>query len=210
MATDWTAVATAAVGILAVSATGYAAVRTIKSNEKIISKYQLANMMSTALGHFTGKSQNRGVGIAALRIIKISSAELAEKGTLTKEEEEQYRASIRALLYGQLLYLYIYGQNRDEAHEAANMLDMSEWLFSDYIVGLKDEQKVNLSKAMERYLAYTKDKAAEIVIADLRQRILDWLLRGTVTLRCPSCILLQVISPTRRGGGGYGEMLPGL
>ena len=70
-AIDWAAIATAGGAVLTVAVSALATVRTIRSNERSISdqlraeaeqnrKQQLADMMSTALSHFTGKSQNRG------------------------------------------------------------------------------------------------------------------------------------------------------
>ena len=120
-AIDWAAIATAGGAVLTVAVSAWATVRTIRSNERSISdqlraeaeqnrKQQLADMMSTALSHFTGKSQNRGVGIAALRLIQENAANLAIKGILTHEELKQYQSSIQTLLYGQLLYLYMYGK----------------------------------------------------------------------------------------------------
>lgn len=184
-AIEWTAVATAAGAILAVAGAGWATVRTIRSNERSISiqlraqaeqnrKQQLADMMSTALGHFTGRSQNRGVGIAALRMIQASAADLTKEGTLTDDELKLYRNSIQTLLYGQLLYLYMYGKNRNKAHEAANILVMSRWLFSDYVGELQPEQKAVLYKAMEKYELYAKPSAGEPVVGDVLASVPTW------------------------------------
>jgi hypothetical protein len=195
-AIDWTAVATAAAALLAVGASGWATVKTIKSNERSISnqleaqaeqnrkqlkaqaeqnrKQQLADIMSTALGYFTGRSQNRGVGIAALSLIQADAADLTKEGILTGDELKLYRSSIRELLYGQLLFLYLYGENRAKAHEAANMLAMSRSLFSDYFDELKSEQKAVLYKAMEKYEEYAKNSADEPVVDDLLRSVPAW------------------------------------
>ena len=184
-AIDWTAIATAAAAIVAVVGTGWATITTIKSNEESISKQlkaqaeqnrkqQLADMMSTALSHFTRGSQNRGVGIAALRMIQANTADLNKEKILTDGELTLYRNSIQILLYGQLLYLYIHGEKRDEAHEAANILVMSQWLFSDYIDDLQPQQKAALLKAMEKYEVYVQSKATEPVIDDVLRNMPTW------------------------------------
>src|SRR5690348_10612900 len=103
-AIDWAAIATIGGAILTVAVSAWATVRTIRSNERSIGdqlrseaeqnrKQQLADMMSTALSHFTCKSQNRGVGIAALRLIQESAASLAAERILTHEELKQYLRS---------------------------------------------------------------------------------------------------------------------
>jgi hypothetical protein len=184
-AIDWTAVATAAGAILAVAGAGWATVRTIRSNEKSIStqlraeaeqnrKQQLADLMSTALSHFTGRSQNRGVGIAALKMIQASAASLTMEKILTREELKLYQSSIQTLLYGQLLYLYMYGENRYKAHEAANILAMSQWLFSDYIDELQPEQKAALREAMVKYENEVGDNANKPVVRDILHSVPNW------------------------------------
>jgi hypothetical protein len=130
--------------------------------------------MSTALSHFTGKSQNRGVGIAALRMIQESAANLTIERILTHEELKLYQSSIRTLLYGQLLYLYMYGENRYKAHEAANILEMSHWLFSEYIDRLNAEQKTALGKAMVKYKNEVGNNTNEPVVGDILNRMLTW------------------------------------
>jgi hypothetical protein len=184
-AIDWAAIATAGGAVLTVAVSAWATVRTIRSNERSISdqlraeaeqnrKQQLADMMSTALSHFTGKSQNRGVGIAALRLIQENAANLAIKGILTHEELKQYQSSTQTLLYGQLLYLYMYGENQYKAHEAANIWAMSQWLFSDYVGDLAEKQRIALGKAMVKYENEVGNNANEPVVDDILDNMLAW------------------------------------
>lgn len=84
MGTDWAAVATAAAAIITAGGAGFFATRAIRSSEGSLRdqleaqatqnrKRQLENMTSTALGYLTGGSQNRSIGIAALRMVQASS-----------------------------------------------------------------------------------------------------------------------------------------
>ena len=107
-------------------------------------------------------------------MIQAGAADLTEEGILTENELKLYRNSIQALLYGQLLYLYMYGGNRNKAHEAANMLTMSRWLFSDYIAELQPEQKAVLHKAMEEYEEHAKDCTHVPVVDTLLRSVAAW------------------------------------
>jgi hypothetical protein len=76
-----------------------------------------ADLIIAALGNFGGGSQRRSVGIAALQVLK-------EKSGAWKD----YRDTVRKLYYAQLLYLFVHGSNRWEAHEITNMEAMMDWL----------------------------------------------------------------------------------
>ena len=83
MSTDWLPLATAAAAAAVVTAAGagIAAVITIRSNEQSLRsqlvaqaaenrKQQLADMAAKGLGYLTDGSQNRSVGIVALKMMQ--------------------------------------------------------------------------------------------------------------------------------------------
>jgi hypothetical protein len=199
MITGWTAVATVMtaaasdggstdwIGIAAVitaAAAGIASVITIIWNGRILRKQlvgqaeqqhkqQLADMAATALKHFTGGTQNRSAGIAALRIVRAGSKDFDGD-----EVWKTYGPAIQGLLYSQLLYLYEKGAperdargkdtrekdekkgiNKTEPHEAANIELMSDWLFGKDFQ-LDSQMKAKLEEAQRHYEAPPQQVAA--------------------------------------------------
>lgn len=149
---DWVAVATAATAFAAIAV----AVVTIRSTAAQNRRQQLAGMATTAIGYFTGHTQNRSAGIAALKMVQTGLA------VLKTDEQELYHAGIRALLYGQLLFVYRYGQNKFEVHEIYNLEAMSDWLCSKEIIcGLSEDQIENIVNAMEAYEKAAKSKPSK-------------------------------------------------
>src|SRR5437879_13624171 len=116
MSIDTKTVVAALAVVVSVSATVFtlrANARTVTnqlaSQDRLSRNQQLAEMTATALGYFTGGSQNRSVGIAGLRIVRNSTV------------WPQYCDAIRDLFQKQLIYLLAQGTNRWEAHEIANI-----------------------------------------------------------------------------------------
>jgi hypothetical protein len=162
---DWVAAATGATAIAAI----VVAVVTIRSTAAQNRRQQLSGMATTAIGYFTGHSQSRSAGIAALRMVQAGLA------VLERSEQEQYREGIRALLYGQLLYVYRYGHNRFEVHEIYNLESMSDWLCSKEIIrGLSKGQTKDIINAMEAYKKGAGSNRNEPAVAALIDKLPAW------------------------------------
>lgn len=162
MHVDWVAVATGAAGIAAI----IAAVVTIRSTAAQNRRQQLAGMATTAIGYFRGGSQERSAGIAALEMVETGLA------GLKTNEQELYRAGIRALLYGQLLYVYSSGRNRFDVHETYNLEVMSNWLCSKEIIrGLSRERIEFIIGVMRDYagdaISHRNDPAVKSLVNKL-------------------------------------------
>ena len=166
MSTDWLPLATAVAAVVTAAGAGIAAVITIRSNEQSIRsqlvsqaaenrKQQLADMAAKGLGYLTGGSQNRSVGIAALKMMQANSLDFSEDNWIL------YREGIRSLLYAQLLYVYMHAGNRWESHEAANLAAMSEWLLADF-KDLPGDEKKNLADAMKDYCESAKARSGNV------------------------------------------------
>lgn len=152
--TDWTGIA----AVITAAAAGVASVLVIIWNGKTLRsqlvgqaelqrKQQLADMIATAFGHFTGGTQNRSTGIAALQIVRAGSTDFDED-----EAWKAYGPAIQGLLYSQLLYLYgRKGKNKTEPHEAANIERMSDWLLGNDF-RLDSQEKMELKAARNHYL----------------------------------------------------------
>lgn len=65
---------------------------------------------------------------------------------------DEYRDTITQLYYRQLLYLFVHGNNRWEAHEVAHMEQMTEWLLDGGVLPPPSEtMKERLANAMTSY-----------------------------------------------------------
>ena len=115
--------------------------RQLAANSELNRKQEFATLTSTALGYFTGKSQPRSVGIAALRIVRTYS-----------DQWPACQGAIRDLLQKQLIYLLVHGENRWEAHEVANIEDMGDWLLlSGDFDPLSETRQQDLAAAVDQY-----------------------------------------------------------
>jgi hypothetical protein len=92
--------------------------------------------MVSALTHFVGGSQQRSAGIAALSALRGRNA----RGW------RSYSPAISKLFYLQLLYVLQDGQNKYEAHEVANIVQIGGWLF-DEASSLRDALPLDSIKA---------------------------------------------------------------
>ena len=164
---DWVALSTGATAVAAI----IAALVTIRFTAAQNRRQQLAGMTTTAIGYFTGGSQDRSAGIAALEMV------LASMAVLKKKEQALYREGIRALLYGQLLYVYKYGKNRFEAHEAYNLEVMSNLLCSKEIIhGLPGERIEFLIGAMKEYQTDSSPRYSnEPAVKSLLNKLPAWI-----------------------------------
>lgn len=151
--TDWTGIA----AVITAAAAGVASVLVIIWNGKTLRnqlagqaelqrKQQLADLIATAFGHFTGGTQNRSTGIAALQIVRTGSKDFDGD-----EAWKTYGLAIQGLLYSQLLYLYGKGKNKTKPHEAANIERMSDWLLGNDF-RLDSQEKTELEAARNHYL----------------------------------------------------------
>ena len=113
----------------------------LAANADLTRRQQFLAMTTTAISYFTGRSQPRSVGIAALRIVRSYN-----------QEWPLYQEAIRDLLQKQLIYLLAHGDNRWEAHEVANMEDMGDWIIlSGDFSPLSETRQEDLALAMEEY-----------------------------------------------------------
>jgi hypothetical protein len=112
----------------------------LKEAADVARKERMSATLVTALGYFTGGSQNRSVGIAAIR-------GLQEKWVIGTE----YRDTLVALLRGQLLYLLAHGSNRWESHEVGNIQAMVEMYLDLESRGSSSHGMKQLADAMDRY-----------------------------------------------------------
>lgn len=166
MTVDWVAVATGALGI----ATVVGAVVTIRSTAAQNRRQQLADMATTAIDYFTRGTQNRSAGIAAMKMVQVSLA------SLKMNEREPYREAIRALLYGQLLHVYMYGENRFNALEVYNLDSMSSWLCSEELVsGLSRQQIDTLIATMEKYAKDAGPGENDAPVKNLLNKLPAWI-----------------------------------
>jgi hypothetical protein len=151
--TDWTGIA----AVITAATAGVASVLVIIWNGKTLKsqlagqaeqqrKQQLADMVATGFGHFTGGTQHRSNGIAALQIVRAGSKDFDGD-----EAWKTYGPAIQGLLYSQLMYLYGKGKNKTEPHEAANIERMSNWLLGKDF-RLDSQEKADLEAARSRYL----------------------------------------------------------
>lgn len=193
MTIDWTAAATAAAGIAAIAV----AVVTIRSTAEQNRRQQLAGMATTAIGYFTGGTQNRNAGIAALKMVEAGLA------VLKIDERELYREGIRALLYGQLLYVYRYAENRFKVHETYNIEAMSDWLCSKEIIcGLSGGQIKFIISAMTAYEGDAKPHSDDLVVKDLIDKLPGWKSaleeQSRSPVASPACV--HLVSPPTGSG----------
>ena len=101
-------------------------------------------LVVTALGHLGGGSQDRAAGLAALRALK----------SLTGTRWPEYGEVVGQLLHTQMMFVLTRGRNRWEAHEVANLMNMSTWLDSDATTLAFDaNMRLRLKQAMETYVA---------------------------------------------------------
>lgn len=149
---DWTGIA----AVITAAAAGVASVITIIWNGRTLRqqlaaqaaeqrKQQLADMIATAFSHFTGGTQNRSAGIAALQIVRAGSEDLDRD-----EAWKTYGSAVQGLLYSQLMYLYKKGADKSGPHEAANVELMSDWLLGKDFQ-LKSHMKAKLEEARREY-----------------------------------------------------------
>lgn len=137
----WIALAGSGVAALSVVGTIWGTRKTLENSHKLASEQRNAEMVLTALGYFTGGSQNRTVGLAALDSLKHTSG------------WTRYQGTIASLLLGQLLYVLGHGRNRWETHEAMNLRAMAARLLGeqDLKSALSAADRESLANAMRRY-----------------------------------------------------------
>jgi hypothetical protein len=99
-------------------------------------------LIVSALTHLVGGSQERSAGLATLRTLRARTGRRAWG---------EYSSSVERLLHTQLLYVLVHGRNRWQAHEAANVEVMAEWLLSDQTFSLTERDRERLWSAMQRY-----------------------------------------------------------
>ena len=99
-------------------------------------------LIVTALGHLGGGSQERAAGLATLHALE----------SLTGIRWPDYSKVVGQLLYTQLLFVLTRGRNRWEAHEVANLTNMSTWLECDATLAPDDKMKLGLQQAMSTYI----------------------------------------------------------
>jgi len=117
-------------------------------------RQRLGELVVIALEHFGGGSQNRSVGIAALRALRGD-----------KRLWAQYRITAACLFVSQLRYLLAHGGNRWESHEIRNIEDMMSLLIEDD--ALRDASRdPGLREAMQRYERDWKNYARDAMKSD--------------------------------------------
>jgi hypothetical protein len=109
---------------------------------ELASKERRSATLVTALGYFTGGSQNRSVGIAAIRGLEAN-----------EDVGDEIRRTIAVLLHGQLLYLLGHGSNRWESHEVGNIQAMIEMYIELAPTLLSSGGAAQVAEAMDRYRA---------------------------------------------------------
>lgn len=146
-------------------------------------RQRLGDLVIIALENFGGGSQNRSVGIAALRALRND-----------KRLWAQYRTTAACLFVSQLRYLLAHGGNRWESHEIRNIEDMMSLLIEDNALG-QASRDPGLHEAMQSYMrdweTYTRDvvkpdgshgakegkRPDEAAVAHLLTLIQEWLRR---------------------------------
>jgi hypothetical protein len=171
MSMDSAAIATIIAAVITVIATGIITAVTIRANYSLNRRQQMAVMAITALGYFTGGTQNRVVGIAALKTIQAGSEVLAKE-----EWRLLYRGTTITILNGQLLYLYTQASNRFQIYEIANIVTMTDWLLSGQLVPyLSHEQKESLLAAMRKYEEdAAREPKSDVPISGILAKMLEW------------------------------------
>lgn len=167
---DSAAIATIIAAVITVIATGIITTVTIRANFSLNRRQQMAVTANTALGYFTGGTQNRVVGIAALKMVQANSKNLAEE-----EWRLLYRETTITILCGQLLYLYTYGSNRFEIHELANIITMTDWLLSDQLILFMSlEQRGSLLEAMMKFKSEAEGPGDSVQINYILTKLPEW------------------------------------
>jgi hypothetical protein len=176
MSLDPAATATVIAAVVTVIATGAITAVTIRANSALNRRQQMAVMANTALGYFTGGTQNRVVGIAAMKMIQAGSEVAAKEDWLLF-----YRDTTITVLYGQLLYLYTRGSNRFQIHEITNIITMTDWLLSgQFILCLSREQKKSLFAAMRMYEEdAAREPRSDISMSGILAKLPEWTNRLT-------------------------------
>jgi hypothetical protein len=154
-----------------------AGIATVLASVDLVDRYgverrkQEQQMFLTALEHMQG-SQRRSIGIAALTILRDRD-----------RTWRKYRSTIRELFYRQLLYLYVHGENRWQAHEVANIEAMTAWLFDNKLLGpMSVEMRTQLAKVMKVYAQQqfdnlpkeVRNKGSQESVQHLQDRIKKW------------------------------------
>jgi hypothetical protein len=123
-----------------------------------------ADMTSRGLGFFAGGSQERSVGIAALRIVE------HDVGAWLR-----YRDAIASLFYAQLVYLFAHGRNRWESHEIANMVSIMHWLLEpEAFPQLSASPKDQLIREMKLYGAEAATRDSSPAIDEIVGKLAGW------------------------------------
>jgi hypothetical protein len=114
-----------------------------KTQLAISAKSGDTDLFVAAFDHLRKSSQERAVGLAALRLLEQT----------TGLRWTDYRSSVGQLLHTQLVFVLTRGRNRWEAHEVENMINMASWLATDGDhLGLGPDRRRRLEQAMHSYV----------------------------------------------------------
>jgi hypothetical protein len=165
---------TIVVGVIAFVGVALTALAGVWSSHHKTRADQRAQLVISALSHLVGGTQNRSVGIAALRMVMYENepkrlgrrkkATAAQQRKLSEKRITEYGTSISPLLYSQLAYLLVHGSRRGYSHEVSNIVAMGNLLLLTKLVVLLDKpQKAHLRVAVEKYLQNSPDDDLESV-----------------------------------------------
>lgn len=128
------------VALLTTGVTIWATRKQLKETADAARRERASSSLVTALGYFTGGSQNRSVEISAIRGLEGK-----------KDLGEQFRNTVVPLFRGQLLYLLAHGSNRWESHEVGNIREMMT-IYLELAPGCASSKDMReVGNALQRY-----------------------------------------------------------
>ncbi|MFD7626265.1 hypothetical protein ACFV7Q_09485 [Streptomyces sp. NPDC059851] len=129
-------------------------------------------LVTAALSHMGGGTQERSAGVAALRAFRGPIGRgwfgrTRRPRLFWRLDWKRYAPAVREQLFRQLVYVLTHGRQRFHAHEVENAMAMIEWLLDDELLEFCESGKrVRLAEAIDAYVKasnkYTRGSALRL------------------------------------------------